>query len=396
MMTVSAIATAIALGSTTTTTTNAFTIGTSPMQRTTLTTSLRNASPIAVATTSTTTFLKMSTTESTTDSEVQRLKAMAAKLRQEAAELELEQANERVRAVEIAFDKFDTNQNGELSLDELKAALEKTFSLELSQERVERLMQDFDTSGDGKLQREEMVSLNAFRNRLESLATEERQKALDATKAAQQEEEMTKLIETQMELINDKEPSGTDKIVSVLPYLFPLMDGLVFGQHLLAGNEDNPIVAALALLFVAYRSIPFSGFLAFFALNTFSNNLSINRLVRFNMQQAVFLDIALFVPGLLATLATLASQGVNLNVPPMVGEFGGDAVFLTLVAMLSYSTVTSLLGQTPDKIPFLSQAVKDRVPTADQIELFDYTTGQPIMKKKKDETDDNNDNNKKD
>jgi Chloroplast import apparatus Tic20-like/EF-hand domain pair len=315
------------------------------------------------------------------DDEVQRLKAMAAKLRQEASELEAEQAALRAQAVERAFDKFDTNQDGELDMQELKAALEKTFKLDLPEERVQALLRDFDKSGDNKIQREEFVSIEQFRNRLGVMAQEERQKELQATKVAQQQAEVAKLIESQLELINDKPPSTTDKIVSVLPYLFPLMDGVLFGQFLLSGNESNPLVAALAILYTVYRAIPFSGFLSFFALSAFSGNLSINRLVRFNMQQAIVLDVALFVPGLIAALTGAASSALGYSIPPMLAELSSDALFVTLLAILGYATVSSLLGVTPDKIPLVSQYVNDRLPTADMINFIDPTTGQPILKK---------------
>lgn len=315
------------------------------------------------------------------EDQVQRLQAMAAKLRQEAAELEAEQAAQRAQAVERAFDKFDTNNDGELDLQELKAALEKTFKLDLTEERVQKLLQDFDTSGDNKLQRQEFVSLQQFRNRLGTMAQEERQKELQATKAAQQQAQVAEFLESQLELINDKPPTATDKIVSVLPYLFPLMDGVLFGRFLLAGHESNPLVAALAIVYTIYRSIPFSGFLSFFALSSFSGNLSVNRLVRFNMQQAIFLDVALFVPGLIAALTGALSSGLGYSIPPMLGELSSDALFVGLVAVLGYAAVSSLLGVIPDKIPLVSKAVNDRLPTADMINFIDPTTGQPILKK---------------
>jgi hypothetical protein len=159
---------------------------------------------------------------------------------------------------ERAFDKFDTNQDGKLDIQALKAALEKTFKLDLPEERTQALLRDFVKSGDNKLQREEFVSIEHFPSRLGAMAYEERQKETQATEAAQQEAEVAKLIESQLELINDTSPTITDKIVSVLPDLFPLTDRLLFGQFLLSGGERNPLVAALAILYTVYRSIPFS------------------------------------------------------------------------------------------------------------------------------------------
>ena len=54
------------------------------------------------------------------DDEIERLKSMAAKLRAEASALEAERATELAEAAEKAFDKFDTNKDGEISLTELK------------------------------------------------------------------------------------------------------------------------------------------------------------------------------------------------------------------------------------------------------------------------------------
>jgi len=305
---------------------------------------------------------------------------MAAQLRKEAAELEKEQAWERSQAAGMAFDKFDTNQDGQLSLDELKVALEKTFKLEVPEDRVQRLMNDFDTSGDGKLQKDEFVGIEQFRNRLESMVYEERQQEVESQKQAQKEAEISQLIESQLNLINDKKPSNVDRIVSALPYLLPLMDGLSFGKFLLTGHEDNPLVGVLALLYTVYRSIPFSGFVAFFTFSALASNLSTNRLVRFNAQQAVYLDLALFVPGLVIALAGAASSFLGLSFPPVIGELSSDAVFVTLIATIGYSTVSSLLGVTPDKVPFLSESVNKRVPTADMVQFIDPATGEPLFK----------------
>ena len=310
------------------------------------------------------------TTLSEAGSEVQRLKSMAAKLRAEASDLESQQVNERAKAKKMTFRQFDANNDGEVTLDELKAALEKNFKMELPEERVEKLMKDFDKSGDGKLQMDEFVGVEQFRNRLEFLVQDEKRKALEATKVTAKETEVSQLIESQLELINDKPPTGTDKIVSVLPYLFPLMDGLMYGQFLLNGSENNPAVAGLLVLYTLYRSIPFSGFLGFFALSSLSNNLSINRLVRYNAQQAIYLDIALFIPSVLAAVTAAASSGLSLQLPPGIGELGSDAVFVTLMATLAYSAASSLSGRTPDKLPFISKAVNKRMPSID-VSMFD-------------------------
>ena len=323
------------------------------------------------------------------DSEVERLRSMAAKLRAEASGLEAEKAQEVADATERAFRKFDTNQDGIVTFEELKSGLEKVLKTELKEERVKQLMEEFDASGDGALQLDEFVSVDKFRNRLEVLIRDEQDVAREAAKQAKLDAEVAALTEARLEMLNDKAPTGTDKLVSVLPYLLPLLDGLQFGRFLLEG-QDNPVVAVLGLLYTLYRSVPLSGFIAYLALNTLKGNLSINRQIRFNMQQAIYLDIALFLPGLLATLNGLVLGGLGVQVPEVVSQLGTDAVFVTLLAAIGYSVSSSLLGITPDKLPFISKSTTERMPT---IDMFDEEGR--FIAPKRGEDDDKKDDDKK-
>mmetsp|Transcript_18308 Transcript_18308/g.25824 ORF Transcript_18308/g.25824 Transcript_18308/m.25824 type:complete len:407 (+) Transcript_18308:197-1417(+) len=323
------------------------------------------------------------------DDEIERLRSMAAKLRADAASLEAEKAQQLADAAEKAFRKFDTNQDGEISVSELKAGLEKVLKTDLSDRRVKQLMEEFDASGDGVLQLDEFVGVDKFRNRLEALAREEKRLAIEAKKAAQKEKELADLAAARVEILNDKPPTNNDKILSILPYLFPLMDGLQYGRFLLSaeGTESNPIVILLAILYGLYRTIPFSGFVAFFALNFLAGNPGINRLIRYNMQQAIFLDIALFFPGLLTGLISLIIGGLGVQLPTSVTEIGTDSIFITLLLTLTYCVGSSLLGKEPDKIPFISQSVLDRMPTLDMFD--DQGIFLPEELRKNDDKEDN-------
>merc|ERR1712232_452966 len=128
------------------------------------------------------------------------------------------------------------------------------------------------------------------------------------------------------------------------------------GDHI-----NNPIVTGLGVLSALYESIPFHGFLFFFALQILSDNLNLNRLVRFNMKQAIFLDVALFLPGVLSGLFTFlfSQENSNLlgNIIPataQTGEIASDAVFFILLASIGYSVVSSIAGVVPDKLPIIS------------------------------------------
>lgn len=310
--------------------------------------------------------LYQATGNNDTDEEIERLKVMAAKLRAEAAELEAEKAQALADAAEKAFRKFDTNQDGEISMEELKEGLETSLKIELSDKRVKELMEVFDASGDGALQLDEFVTIDRFRNQLDALAREEKRLAQEAAEAAKKEKQEAEIMQAKMTLLNDGPPTTQDKFVSLLPYLFPLMDGLAYGRFLLQGADaSNPVVDVIAILYTIYRSIPFSGFIAFLALNVLSGATNINRLVRFNMQQAIFVDIALFFPGLIGgVISAIGGSGI----PPAVSELGTDAIFVSLLVVLGYCSVSSVLGITPDKLPLISQAVSDRMPTIDSFD----------------------------
>jgi len=295
---------------------------------------------------------------------------MAAKLRAEAASLEADKAKQLAEAAEKAFRRFDINLDGEISLSELKMGLEKELKTEISENRVKELMEVFDKSGDGTLKLEEFVTVDRFRNQLEALAREEKRLADEAVQESKRREQEALMAEAKLEFLNEKEPTTSDKIISVLPYLFPLMDGLQYGRFLLSTDDAaaNPFVIAVALLYSLYRSIPFSGFVAFFALNFLSGNPSLNRLVRFNMQQAIFLDIALIFPSLIIGLGGLVAGAVGSPLSSAAGEIFSDVLFGTLLLILAYCTGSSLLGKEPSSIPIISDAVKERMPTLD---MFD-------------------------
>jgi hypothetical protein len=67
------------------------------------------------------------------DNEIERLKRQAAKLRAEAASLEADKAKQLAVAAEKAFNRFDANSDGEVTLSELKLGLEKELKVRIFQ-----------------------------------------------------------------------------------------------------------------------------------------------------------------------------------------------------------------------------------------------------------------------
>lgn len=154
-------------------------------------------------------------------------------------------------------------------------------------------------------------------------------------------------------------PSSTpisDRVLSTLPYLIPLMDSLTFGRFVFT---KVPIVGQLLLpplipLYSIYRGIPFLAFGVFLALYILVvRNTNISRYIRFNTSQALILDIALIFPQLF--------QGVNLNIPATITETLSTAVFYAIALAIIYVVVRNVQGLLPDEIPGISESVYQQI-----------------------------------
>ena len=299
------------------------------------------------------------------------LKAEAARFRAEAAGMEQVQAEERAKKLEEIFKSFDTNQDGEISVDELRVGLNTMFKdLALTDERAEKLLRAFDDSGDGALQLEEFTTIDAFRMKLDDLVRDEKDAALaserEAVEARQQADLAQEKVRALEELLNESPPTISDRVVSLLPYLFPLVDSIQYGQYMLNKEMDSPLVGFVTTIYAIYQAVPFSGLFAFFALSFFSGNMKLNRLIRFNMQQAILVDIALIIPGLLGGLATYCLPNVlGIPISPDMVMQSSTLTFLLISLVIIYSCASSLAGVVPDKVPLISERVEKRVPTAD-------------------------------
>mmetsp|Transcript_18220 Transcript_18220/g.29641 ORF Transcript_18220/g.29641 Transcript_18220/m.29641 type:complete len:220 (-) Transcript_18220:446-1105(-) len=149
---------------------------------------------------------------------------------------------------------------------------------------------------------------------------------------------------------NNSEIEGPDRVLACLPYLIPLLDGDRYGRFLFyavpaLGQVDFLLLGPFKAL---YSSIPFAQIIAFVALSTLSRNPDLPRSLRFNMQQALLLDIALIFPSLLGQL--------QIPLPGFLAASGSNFVYIAMIASVGYSVVSNLTGKVPDKIPIVSDA----------------------------------------
>ena len=155
---------------------------------------------------------------------------------------------------------------------------------------------------------------------------------------------------TNLPMSSNSEIEGPDRVLSCLPYLIPLLDGERYGRFLFyavpaLGQVDFLLLGPFKAI---YSSIPFAQIIAFVALSTLSRNPDLPRPLRFNMQQALLLDIALIFPSLLGQL--------QIPLPGVLAASGSNFVYLAMVASVGYSLVSNLTGKVPDKIPIVSDA----------------------------------------
>ena len=145
---------------------------------------------------------------------------------------------------------------------------------------------------------------------------------------------------------------GPDRIKSCIPYMLPLIDGDSFGRFI---YERIPPLGFLDYVLLrpfveACHAQPILSVLLFitFALGPQLLRDSLSREVRFNAQQAVYIDLALIIPILIGD----AIEGEK--VPIQLLEPATNFVWIAYASLVLYSITSCLRGKKPDQIPYIS------------------------------------------
>jgi len=288
---------------------------------------------------------------SSDDSEVaEALRREAAKLREEADLLERSMAEERQAQLEGELAEFfeaaDANRDGVVTFEELQSALRKRLvednenkrsaerlSAMLQGEALRGILQDLDANADGVLQRDEMISVDSFRERLEKNFRDKR--VLDQKVTAK--ETVEKAVQERFaafEAIANSTNVST-RAVAFLCFVLPLVDAIPV--DLLTNAPPNPLSVAAVGAWVAYRNFPASGLVVFVILSAIASNAANPRLSRFAARHAIVLD---FVAALVVPLA------YRFAPPPF-----DAATALIFEAAVLACAVAALLGIDSDFIP---------------------------------------------
>mgnify|MGYP003339680241 CR=1 FL=1 len=142
------------------------------------------------------------------------------------------------------------------------------------------------------------------------------------------------------------------RLLALLPYLLPWSDGLPFGRSLYSLFPALQWLSLPALpLVVVRQDVPFGGFLLFLVLFlAVVRNPQVPYFLRFNVLQAILLDIVLVVVSLAFQLLRIGSLG-------FAGRTLANTVFLGMLVLLLFALVQCLRGKEAD-IPTLSEAVR--------------------------------------
>ena len=140
--------------------------------------------------------------------------------------------------------------------------------------------------------------------------------------------------------------------LAVLAYVLPWSAALPFGESLdnLFPALEWLVLPAVPVLMLE-RGVPFGGFLLFLVLFlAVVRNPQVPYFLRFNVLQAILLDIVLVVLSLAFQLLRIGSLG-------FAGRTLANTVFLGMLVLLLFALVQCLRGKEAD-IPTLSEAVR--------------------------------------
>ncbi|KAK7295205.1 hypothetical protein RJT34_18110 [Clitoria ternatea] len=153
-------------------------------------------------------------------------------------------------------------------------------------------------------------------------------------------------------------PQPTERLISVAAYTLPFFNSLHYGRYLLAQHPNLALLFDPFIPFLTfYRSIPYSSFIAFFALYLgIVRNPNFPHFVRFNAMQAVTLDVLLVIPLLLQRIFSPGRAGVGFRIL----LWSHNVLFVFSVLCFLYSAASCVMGRAP-YLPFVADAASRQI-----------------------------------
>ncbi|CAE7874397.1 unnamed protein product, partial [Symbiodinium necroappetens] len=298
----------------------------------------------------------------------------AAKLRAEAAELEAEQEELRRKERQALFKILDTDSSGALDAKELQKGVKDVMggleadSSDVTDEQAERLVTALDLNGDGIIQPEELdfTAVQTLLRELLGLAfhaklppylfRKEMQTKEEAERTAAYASTEEELLRKEWDEFLANRPARNEdtglltRIGSLLAYALPLTDALRFGMFLFAAfPEIQPLLDFLVVPVVLVNALPFGlGYLILFlSMQALATNRDLPALLRYNLRQAITLDIFLVFMSLVGGLIQGSAVLFNTPLPLEVIGLASTAIYFAVTGACIYSIVISLTGKFP-------------------------------------------------
>ncbi len=154
--------------------------------------------------------------------------------------------------------------------------------------------------------------------------------------------------------------SVPDRILSCLPYAFPMVEASVYGIALIS---MFPFLGVVLLPLIPFASVyglvnnllgGWGGFAIFFALYLLVvRNTNVNHFIRYHTMQALMIGIAVsLISAILQLLGMFQTLGAPLPLPLV---FLFSLIFLAVMASSLYAIVNAIIGKYGE-IPVLSEA----------------------------------------
>ncbi|CAM9403077.1 unnamed protein product [Chrysoparadoxa australica] len=133
------------------------------------------------------------------------------------------------------------------------------------------------------------------------------------------------------------------RVLSLAPYTLPFLDGVEKGANIyrLVPGLNQAVYGTLGPILSLWDG-PFLSFGFFLGLTFLSRNPELPRYLRFNMQQAVLLDISLIIGSLLESLLKFSVGNSDAFT---------NFIFYCWFTSLAYCAGSNLVGVAPNQIP---------------------------------------------
>jgi hypothetical protein len=160
----------------------------------------------------------------------------------------------------------------------------------------------------------------------------------------------------------DRPPTGTDRILSVLPYLLPIFVGLGF-ERVQEHANTNVFLARIVSIYHWNKNTLWGSVSLCSACCLLSQHPRFHRFIRYNHHNAIFLaGVLICILHSSACLYPLPTEQPDWTVPPRVTAWGTDGILAVALLTVTYASICSLLGIQPIGISILDPSVEDPMP----------------------------------